>query len=38
MVQRVTEVGSSVMVIRGKVGERINWEVGIEIYSLLYVK
>ena len=38
MVQRVTEVGSSLTVTRGKVGERINWEVGIEIYRLLYVK
>ena len=32
---RVTEVGNRIMVTRGKVGERINWEVGVEIHTLL---
>ena len=32
------DVGDSAMDTRGRVGERINWEVGIAIYTLLYIK
>ena len=26
------------MVTKGKVGQRINWEIGTDIYTLLYMK
>ena len=36
---RVTDVENKLMVTKGgKVGGRINWEIGIDIYTLLYIK
>ena len=35
---RVTDVKIKRMVIRGQRGEGINWEVGIDMYTLLYIK
>ena len=36
---RVTDVDNKVMVTRGeKVGGGINWEIGTDIYRLLYIK
>ena len=35
---RVTDVENKLMVTRGKGGGGINWEIGIDIYTLLYIK
>ena len=37
-IERVTDVKIKRMVIRGQRGEGINWEVGIDMYTLLYIK
>ena len=42
VVVRVTDVGNKVMITRGeggrKMGGGINWETGIDIYTLLYIR
>ena len=38
MQNRVTDVINKLMVSRGGHGGRINWEIRIDIYILLYVK
>ena len=35
---RATDVENKLLVTRGKRGEGINWEIGIDIYTLLYIK
>ena len=35
---RVTVVENNALVTRGEGGGRINWEIGIDIYTLLYIK
>ena len=35
---RVTDVENKLMVTRGEGEEEINWEIGIDIYTLLYTK
>ena len=37
-IERVTDVKIKRMVIRGQRGEGINWEVGIDMYTVLYIK
>ena len=36
--KRVTDTENKLMVTKGKGGEWINWEIGIDIYTLLYIK
>ena len=42
VVVRVTDVGNKVMITRGEGGRKrgggINWETGIDIYTLLYTR
>ena len=35
---RVTDVGNKLMVTQGERGRGINWEIGVDIYTLLYIK
>ena len=35
---RVTDIANNLMATGGKAGGGINWEIGIDIYTLLYVK
>ena len=35
---RVTDVKNKLMVTKGERGGRINWEIGIDVYTLLYIK
>ena len=34
----VTDVENKLMVTKGEKGGGINWEIGIDIYTLLYIK
>ena len=35
---RVTDVENKLMVTKGEMGGGINWEIGIDIYTLLYIE
>ena len=35
---RITDVENNLMITKGERGKGINWEVGIDIYILLYIK
>ena len=34
----VTDIENKLMVTRGKEGRGINWEIGVDIYTVLYIK